>query len=172
METNISRRSFLRGKNYTEPAEPVYIRPPGAAASRFYELCTECDACHTQCPEDIIAVDTNGRPFLDFSKGECTFCGDCIAACPTDALNRERLANWPWQAQIDTSCWSMNAITCRMCQDTCGESAIRFKLRTGGCADPVIDLSQCTGCGACASVCPANAVQFIQQPPPQPEDVA
>ncbi len=172
MESAISRRSFLRGKSLSDKTTTVVIRPPGADLNTFSQLCTDCDACHSICPEGIISVDPAGRPFLDFTQGACTFCGECTSACPTDALNKDRLANWSWKARIKPNCWSLNAITCRMCQDTCEEAAIGFKLKTGGCAEPVIDLAQCTGCGGCVSVCPADAVEFFQNTDQQKEDVA
>ena len=84
----------------------------------------------------------------------------------------ERIADWPWRAKPNPSCMSMNGVSCRICEDACGVGAIRFRLQTGGRAEPVIDQETCTGCGACAAVCPAHAVDFERRPALNAESAA
>lgn len=161
MATQMNRRTFLIGA----PVDiaPASVRPPGAKDSGFEAECRDCVACHNECPEGIIAVDGDGRPWVDFARGACTFCGACVAACPTDALDISRVADWPWRAAIDETCMSRSGISCRVCQDTCPESAIAFRLQTGGRAEPRIEVDQCTGCGACVPVCPSKAIALGRQ---------
>lgn len=170
MATEVNRRSFLTGALRRKTAD--VMRPPGAVDGSFEALCSDCDLCQKLCPESVIAMDPAGQPVLDFSEGHCTFCGSCIEACPTGALAGDAALNRNWRAKIEGHCWSMNALSCRMCQDSCPENAIRFQLKLGGKADPSIDVEACTGCGACRTVCPANAVEFYSLPPVGKEAVA
>ncbi len=162
-----SRRAFLCGKTLREDRSA--IRPPGAMEVELYDLCTQCDDCRDACPEDIIHFDAQGWPVVDLSAGPCTFCGDCANACSTGALTPELVNEWPWRASVTASCLSMNGVSCRICQDVCDRGAIRFKLQLGGRAEPQLDADSCTGCGACASACPAGSVSFTRQTSPTQE---
>jgi ferredoxin-type protein NapF len=44
-------------------------------------------------------------------------------------------------------------------------------LRLGGRSEHQIDFDSCSGCGACAHVCPANAVTFKQLQPEMSEAI-
>jgi ferredoxin-type protein NapF len=94
-----------------------------------------------------------------FSQNACTFCGDCARSCPTGALqfNQEQ-EPWHVRARIEASCLLGSRVLCRSCGDRCEHGAIRFPLAEGQL--PTIAAEQCTGCGACASVCPVNAISF------------
>ena len=173
MATEISRRSFFRGTIDHTPM--VVMRPPGAVGQSFQTLCRDCDACRHTCPEHVISMDAEGRPVLNFAEAHCTFCGTCAEVCPTGALVHREPTSSNWRACIEDTCWSMNGVSCRMCQDACPESAIRFQLKVGGRAEPAIDVGACTGCGACSTVCPATSVSFFELPQEQDfaeEDVA
>jgi len=155
MVDGISRRRLLRGGAGSD--DPSAIRPPGADPANFARLCEDCDLCAKACPEEIITIDDAGRARLDFTRGACTFCGVCADICPTGALTRSRLAHWPWRAVIARSCLSWSGVTCRLCEDACAARAIGFRLIARGRAEPVVDRAACTGCGACAGVCPVGA---------------
>lgn len=155
-----SRRQLFLG-TFTEKGSSA-IRPPGSDPESFAELCNSCDLCVETCPEGIISADKEGRAELSFADGECTFCGACVEACPTGALAEDRVPTWPWRATISENCLSLNGITCRSCQDSCDARAIRFQLAVGGTAKPLLDSNTCTGCGACVSVCPVDAVSMQQ----------
>ncbi len=153
-----SRRAFLRGK-VLRP-DRTAIRPPGALGDDFYDLCHNCDACVEACPQNIIEIDAHGWPEVRFDTDSCTFCGDCATACPTGALDPEKVTDWPWRATLGASCLSLNGVSCRVCQDACDQDALRFRPQLGGCSEPVLDADACIGCGACASACPVGAVSF------------
>lgn len=145
------------------------MRPPGAAPG-FDDLCTTCGDCAAACPEAIIVNDADRRPVVDFNAGACTFCGTCADACESGALEPALIPDWPWRARIGDSCLSVQGITCRACEDVCDPRAIRFRLATGGRSFPELDLDQCTGCGACATACPAGAVSFSPSHPGTQEE--
>ena len=166
MTTEHSRRNFLRGQ-LSQPEVPR-MRPPGVQMG-FARLCTHCGDCARACPEAIIIRHESGEPVVDFARGACTFCNACAEACETGALKPAAPDEWPWRATIDASCFSLNGVFCRSCEDACEPRAIRFRLMTGGRSAPVLDQDQCTGCGECASPCPAGAIKF-EVPRPAAEE--
>lgn len=159
MSDLVSRRGFLAGRG----RDAVSIRPVGALpTSLFLETCTRCDSCISACPEGIIVRGSGGFPEIDFGRGACTFCDSCTEACDTGALVPD--AEWPWRAVVEDSCLSASGVACRVCEDQCEATAIRFRLIPGGRSQPRIDIAGCTGCGACVAPCPADAIRLDRRP--------
>lgn len=152
-----SRRAFLKLSNKTKD---VPVRPPWSDEASIAAHCTGCGDCAAACPENIIMLTDHRRPVLDFDAGACTFCKACAEACPTEALDCARELDWPWKAEVQDTCLSLQGVTCRSCEDACEPSAIRFKLALGGKSAPLVDDDQCTGCGTCAHSCPVNAIRL------------
>jgi len=154
----VSRRGLFTSAGRRDKTE-ARVRPPQAIAEdAFLALCVDCTACAEACPEGIIQPDDEGRPILDFKNDGCTFCEACTEACPTGALDAAAARPWAWRADVGADCLSYNGITCRACSDSCEAGAIRFRLMTGGRDVPLLDPSDCTGCGTCLSVCPVSAI--------------
>ena len=65
-------------------------------------------------------------------------------------------------AQIGLACVEPRGVACRRCGEACDIGAIKFRLQRGG-AQPLLDISTCTGCGDCASVCPRSAIGFVDR---------
>lgn len=158
-----SRRGFLRGRVRAAAPAP---RPPWAREERdFISSCTRCDACIDACPTAILVRADGGFPAVDFSRGECTFCGDCVTHCAPRALLRPAEGDAPWssKASIGQACLAAAGVECRVCGENCPVGAIRFRPRIGGVALPQLEAEACTGCGACFAPCPTRAI-VVQAP--------
>ena len=156
-----SRRAFLQGRAVVEaPLRPPWAGDEGA----FLDACTSCGACVSACSEKVLAKGAGGHPVFDPSRGECTFCAACVEACEPRALDFSR-ADQPWRlkAKIGASCLPERGVVCLSCRDACGDAAIRFR-PTLGVARPELVLEHCTGCGACVSVCPVEAIVVAPLP--------
>ena len=154
---SISRRQFFRG-SLSGGRAPV--RPPYAPSeSDFITRCDRCGDCLRACVERIIRVGDGGFPEVDFALGGCTLCGDCVSACRGRALIGDR--PFALRVQIAGGCLAHRGVVCRACGEACDTSAIRFRLRVGGAAEPVIDPPACTGCGSCIGRCPVQALSLV-----------
>ena len=153
---------FLRGDfRGTE----IALRPPWAVhESLFVELCNRCGDCIRSCPTAILIKGRAGFPVVDFSKGECEFCGHCVAECETGALRQTHQPDdqpWMLKALISDRCVTLQSVICRSCSEQCEVHAIVFPLSAGRVPQPQLDNTMCTGCGACVSVCPVNAISVM-----------
>lgn len=152
------RRQFLRGDF---GARRLPIRPPWAQAeSAFVDACTRCADCVPACPERLIKAGSGGFPELDFSHGGCSFCGACLEACKSGALQRGTEPFWSLRAVLGNACLTLQGVVCRSCGEHCETRAIRFLPQRHGVAVPRLDAAACTGCGACVGVCPAQALSL------------
>lgn len=162
MKRSIDRLQFLRGDL---TGNRRGIRPPWAKAEAdFTDRCARCGDCSTACPERIIGKGSGGFPVVDFSRGACTFCGECVKACKNQAFDVPAYFDTPaWQLEvtITEACLSIQGVVCRTCSDACETAAIRFRLKTGGRSQPVVDNQRCNGCGECFAVCPSRAVSIL-----------
>jgi len=153
----ISRAQFIRG---SFGGARQIIRPPWAVDELgFVGACSRCGDCIGVCPEKILETGRGGFPHVNFSKGECTFCGNCAEKCKSGAINkRTDDAPWPLKAVIAPSCLTLKQVMCRTCGDSCPVGAIRFRISVGAVARPEVAPAACTGCGACFGPCPVSAV--------------
>jgi len=149
--------------------QEVIIRPPyylrkndsgeNTIESDFHKSCILCDDknCAAVCEEQIIIIQEDGTPKLDFKNSGCTYCDECAIACPTDVLKVEHKQNINAIFSIDMSkCLSWQQTMCFSCKDPCLDDAISF----AGMFFPEIQDDKCTSCGFCVKVCPTEAVTY------------
>ena len=156
---DLKRRNLLRGKLGKEK-KPIHL-PWLIDADEFTEQCTQCEKCIDSCNENIIVKGDGGFPEINFTLGECTFCKACATVCPEPLFNKDSTqAPWNYHAEINNKCLTRNQIACQSCQDSCEPRAISFHYAVGKPPTPEINTDACTGCGACVSICPSQAVEI------------
>lgn len=69
-------------------------------------------------------------------------------------------ASVPRIAAVAEDCLALRAVACDLCRDSCEANAMRFSPRVGEPAQPRIT-AECTGCGDCVALCPAQALSLI-----------
>lgn len=133
-------------------------RPPWTDEAAVRAHCTSCRACIEACPEDILFDGPAGTPHLDFRSGACTFCRSCAAVCKEPVFRDTAQTPWTLIAALGDTCLLRNGVFCRSCTDTCDYDALHFNLRARPIGAIAVDSESCTGCGACVSICPVDAV--------------
>ncbi|RLA66662.1 MAG: ferredoxin-type protein NapF [Epsilonproteobacteria bacterium] len=162
-----SRRDFLnvirKPLDQTREDSLLVMRPPyGLDESVFQSECLKCEskACMASCDEQIIFIQADATPSLDFSKRGCTFCEDCADACEANVLNLENThtsekLNASFLISVE-ACVAHHGVVCFSCKEPCIDDAILFN----GMFNPVIDMDKCTACGYCVAKCPTQAIDF------------
>lgn len=141
-----------------DESQEKIIRPPYFEDEKLFESsCQECQAqCTKACELNIIQIQEDNTPKLDFSNSGCTYCDDCAIACPSEVLDISHKKNIDINISIDIiSCLSWNQTMCFSCKDPCLDDAIEFI----GMFRPKIN-DDCTSCGFCIKVCPTNAIKI------------
>jgi len=141
----------------------MVLRPPyGFTESLFQSECSTCEskACVASCDEQIIFIQKDGTPRLDFSKSGCTFCEACASACEANVLSLENThtsehINALFRISTE-ACVAHHGVICFSCKEPCIDDAILFN----GLFNPVIDTDKCTGCGFCLGRCPTEAISY------------
>jgi len=151
-----SRRQLFRGR--VTAVTPQQRMPWQVDEAHFIDHCSRCEACIQACPEQIVVKGDGGFPTLDFQRGECTFCQACVSACPQPVFRPVTEPAWQQSAALKAGCLAEQGVMCRGCQDSCEPEAIVFPPRRAAISQPEIHTDLCTGCGACVSVCPSNAI--------------
>jgi len=146
---------------------PLVVRPPyGLNESLFQNECITCEekSCVASCDEQIIVLQADGTPMLNFVKSGCTFCEECAHACKANVLSLEHIhTSEKLNAKFVIStegCVAHNDVICFSCKEPCIDDAILFN----GMFNPVIDMDKCTGCGFCLGRCPTLAIDFTVIP--------
>lgn len=141
-------------KNQEKTIRPPYFEDE----SDFLKECINCDGkCATFCEEQIIVIQEDKTPKLNFSNSGCTYCDACAIACEPDVLKLENKKNINAKVSIDIlKCLAWNQTMCFSCKDPCLDDAIEFI----GLFRPEIVSYKCTSCGFCIKVCPTNAISI------------
>jgi ferredoxin-type protein NapG len=161
---NLSRKDFLcRGvlsvgelllrqfePSAASPKALAPLRPPGFS-DELRERCGSCDLCVHACPHDCLARQQGvAGPVFTPRLGECTFCADCVAACPRGVLGPFTGEPRLGVAVVDNDRCLARQGGCFTCEERCPSGALAIDRRLG----LVIDQDRCTGCGRCEYYCP------------------
>lgn len=130
------------------------------ATSELSEVCSICEdkPCLSHCPENIITLNPDNLPTLDFSLSGCVFCEECVDACfehngEHKGFDREKKESAVVMKIAQTSCLAWNKSICYSCKDVCPQ-----EIQYLGMFYPQI--ISCNGCGLCISRCPSNAIKM------------
>lgn len=153
---DLSRRNFLKVKKVT--SQPAVRLPWAHNEANFTQGCNQCGDCLLACPEKIIIKGDGGFPEIDFSQGECSFCQKCVQACSEPLFTSFDTPPWQLEINIKNNCLAKKQVHCQVCQDSCEPEAISFRYIQASVPQPEISYVDCTGCGACVSICPESAI--------------
>lgn len=130
------------------------------ATSELSEVCLGCkeQVCLTHCPENIITLNPDNLPTLDFSLSGCVFCGECVNVCFEHNGEHRGFDRTKEQTQVRmkisvASCLAWNKSICYSCKDVCPK-----EIKYLGMFYP--EIISCNGCGLCLSRCPSDAIKM------------
>lgn len=156
------------------PERAERLVPPGAkSVKNFYDKCTACQLCVSNCPNDVLRASTDIEHFLQpvmgfengFCRPECTTCSDlCPAGAILPVAKEEKLDIKIGTAKVNLElCFAANGeARCGNCAYHCPSGAIRMVQSEGyRNSIPVVNEEQCIGCGACEFLCPSRPISAI-----------
>ena len=158
----------------TSPERDERLVPFGAESVKdFYDRCTACQLCVSNCPNGVLRTSTDIEHFLQpqmgYEKGWCRpECTTCSQVCPAGAIRplkaEEKLTHKIGTAKINLSLClaAKDEAGCGNCSRHCPVGAVRM-VKTDGYhrSIPVVAEAQCIGCGACEYLCPARPISAI-----------
>lgn len=122
------------------------------------ELCTACGLCEEACALTWFKTPDRAKSRIHISviDGEyvANFCdqrGECIDACPTMALKRNKQGVVILNKKLCVSCLS--------CVGYCPINAMRWH------EDELIPF-KCVACGKCVEACPEGALEIVERAAP------
>lgn len=158
----------------TSPERSERLVPFGAESVKdFYDRCTACQLCVSNCPNGVLRPSTDIGHFLQpqmgYEKGWCRpECTTCSQVCPAGAIRplkaEEKLTHKIGTAKVNLSLClaAKDEAGCGNCSRHCPAGAVRM-VKTDGYhrSIPVVAEAQCIGCGACEYLCPARPISAI-----------
>lgn len=158
----------------TSPERSERLVPFGAESVKdFYDCCTACQLCVSNCPNGVLRPSTDIGHFLQpqmgYEKGWCRpECTTCSQVCPAGAIRplkaEEKLTHKIGTAKVNLSLClaARDEAGCGNCSRHCPVGAVRM-VKTDGYhrSIPVVAEAQCIGCGACEYLCPARPISAI-----------
>ena len=155
------------------PERRERLVPPGAqGVGHFYDRCTACQLCVSNCPNGVLRPSTDLehflQPMMGYEKGYCRpECTVCSSLCPAGAIlpvkKEEKLLVKIGTARVDFDlCLAYKGeAKCGNCARHCPSGAIRMVDDENGRRMPVVSEEQCIGCGACEYLCPSRPISAI-----------
>lgn len=158
----------------TSPARSERLVPFGARGVRdFYDRCTACQLCVSNCPNGVLRPSTDIEHFLQpqmgYENGWCRpECTACSQVCPAGAIlpisAEEKLSHKIGTAKVNLQlCLAAKGEAgCGNCARHCPVGAVRMVKSEGySHSIPTVAEEQCIGCGACENLCPSRPLSAI-----------
>ena len=174
----VEKKAVVQCQGNSEHCKPAYdykgIQTCAAAAALYGGpktcsfACVGLGDCTKVCKFDAIHI-VDGVAKVD--KDKCTGCGACANICPKQVIMIDvggprkpvvMCSNKDKGAVANKLC-TTSCIACGMCERTCKFDAIHV---VDGVAK--VDKDKCTGCGACANICPKQVIMIDVGGPRKP----
>ena len=174
----VEKKAVVQCQGSSEHCKPAYdykgIQTCAAAAALYGGpktctfACIGLGDCTKVCKFDAIHI-VDGVAKVD--KDKCTGCGACANICPKKVIMIDAggprkpvvmCSNQDKGAVANKLC-TTSCIACGMCERTCKFDAIHV---VDGVAK--VDKDKCTGCGACANICPKQVIMIDAAGPRKP----
>jgi polyferredoxin len=154
------------------------VSPPGALSRvRFVGQCTGCLLCVSACPSHVLepALTQYGsfsgfmKPRMNYSRSFCNIdCVRCGEVCPDGALqhlvpqDKPRTRIGLAKVTLERCIVRRDNTACGACGEHCPTAALQMITPKGGkFPEPVVNETQCIGCGACEYICPARPEKAV-----------
>lgn len=173
-----SRAQVLNGgmavvKPKQDPTRETPLVPPGAKSVKsFYDKCTACQLCVSNCPNGVLKTGRTLQPYMSYADGYCRpECNVCSTLCPAGAITPlaefEKLSiSWGTAHVSHGECLQSQGVKCLNCLRHCPVGAIRTVsvTREDGTelSLPVVNEELCIGCGACENLCPVRPISAVR----------
>lgn len=154
---DMARRRFLQAEIRQEKV--INFLPWLISVQQMHDACTRCGDCLRACPTGVAVKAEGGFPGVDFSRAECTFCHACVDVCSQPLFDLQQ-APWRVVASVQSSCLNQHGVYCRSCLDSCEVRALSVVFAGPGQQHIQLNNDVCNGCGACAAVCPEQAISI------------
>lgn len=167
--------AFIEDKK--EPERSTVLVPFGAVSvKRFYDHCTACGLCISQCPNRVLRpsgeLEHLMEPYMSFEAGYCRpECTVCSQVCPAGAIlpitpeEKTRIHIGIATVDHDLCVVNTDGVSCGNCARHCPAGAIHMVAKEPDNPDslriPSVDKEACIGCGACENLCPARPYSAI-----------
>ena len=176
--TGLESRAQLQGgmapiTPKVDPERETPLVPPGAeSVKRFYDRCTGCQLCVSNCPNGVLKPSTDLghllQPHMSYADGYCRpECNVCGTVCPAGAIEPlgkfEKLTvSWGVAHIYHKDCLQRQGVDCGNCVRHCPVGAIRMVTNRAGRQVPVVNEEICIGCGACENLCPVRPISAVR----------
>ena len=137
--------------------------------------CVVCFDCMDVCPTGVLRPSTREfglghtlQPVMDYSAAACaTDCNRCTQVCPSGAImpltlgEKRRFVIGKARIRLQNCLAYGRGETCGRCARRCPYGALTMTVFSDGRRGPQLDLTKCTGCGQCETVCPSEPYKAI-----------
>lgn len=186
---NLKRRDILTGiallptaalagqrEKHASQLNRSAVLPPGAGSlAHFQNLCTACQLCVTNCPDQVLrpSITQHGlagflQPYQDFDVSFCSYnCSNCSQICPTGAIQpitveqRRLVRTGIAHFNRDLCVVKTNGTSCGACNEHCPTQAVHMVPYENDLTIPEVDPDLCIGCGGCEFICPVRPRKAI-----------